>query len=265
MLKHLDKILDQRMLEAFKTCPNQGILWEIIEQQKTGKIFELPSKAILVMENCSDPFVWIAGDLTAEDVTEVVSLVGGLAFPMLYCKAKYHALFLQRDWNFHLRSSLSLQKRRHIISPDSTFEIKPIKSVELFKQCTWYKERSELYGSDENFLRYGIGYALCKGSSVVSEAYASSGRGYAEIGVITHPDHKRKGYATLIVSHLINECEKSQTIPQWSCNVDNRASLSTGLKMGFEIDSYYTLLVPDCGNVACKNLIDWLKNNDYPM
>jgi len=85
MLKHLDKILDQGILEEFKTFPNQGILWEIIQQQKTGKIFELQSKAILVMENCSDPFVFIAGELTDEDVTEIISLVGELKFPMLHC------------------------------------------------------------------------------------------------------------------------------------------------------------------------------------
>lgn len=84
-----------------------------------------------------------------------------------------------------------------------------------------------------------------------------------EIGVITHLEHKRKGYATLIVAHLINECKKLKIIPQWSCNIDNRASLYTGLNMGFEIDSYYTLLVPDCGNVLCQNLINWLENNNY--
>ena len=263
MLKILDKILNQWILEEFKTFPNQGILWEIIEHQNTGKIFELPSKSILIMENCPDPFLFIAGELEDEDVTEVISLVGGLEFPMLYCRAKYHHLFLKRGWNFHLRSSLSLPKLKQIISPDPTLEIKPIESIDLFKQCTWYKERSELYGADENFLRHGIGYALCKGSSVVSEAYASNGGGYAEIGVITHPEHKRKGYATLIVAHLINECKKLKIIPQWSCNIDNRASLYTGLNMGFEIDSYYTLLVPDCGNVLCQNLINWLENNNY--
>lgn len=255
--------ISKAILEELKTFPNQGILWEIIERQITGKIFELPSKAILVMENCPDPFVFIAGKLTDKDVIAVISLVKELKFPMLYCNAKYHSLFLKHGWNFHLRSSLSLRKQSQIISLDPAFEIRPIKSIELFKQCTWYKERSELYGSDENFLRYGIGYALCKGSNVLSEAYVSSGGGYAEIGVITHPDHKRKGYATLILSHLINECEKSQIITQWSCNVDNRASLSTGLKMGFEIDSYYTLLVPDFGNIFCTNLVEWIKSNHY--
>lgn len=85
---------------------------------------------------------------------------------MLYCQAKYHPLFLNHGWNFHLRSSLSLQKPSKIISPDPALEIKTIKSIELFKQCTCYKERSELHGT---------GYALCNGSKkYISEAYASS-------------------------------------------------------------------------------------------
>ena len=255
-MKYLDKVLDQETLEEFKTFPNQGILWEIIEQQKTGKIFELPSKAIMVMENYPEPFLFIAGEITNKDITSVISLVKGIEFPMLYCQAKYHPLFLNHGWNFHLRSALSLREPGKVLSLESGFEIKPIKSIDLFKQCRWYKERSKLYGSDENFLRYGLGYALCNGLSVVSEAYASCGGGFAEIGVITHPDHRSKGYARLIVSHLINQCEKLQTIPQWSCNADNRASLTTALKMGFKIDSYYTLLVPNCGNVVYKNLVN---------
>jgi len=97
----------------------------------------------------------------------------------------------------------------------------------------------------------------------VSEAYASIGGGYAEISVITHPDYRGKGYAALISSHLIRQCIDNQITPKWSCNVDNRASLNTGLRMGFEVNGYYTLLVPDCGNVLCQNLVDWLKNNPY--
>lgn len=139
----------------------------------------------------------------------------------------------------------------------------PIKTLDIFKKCSWYKERSALYGSDENFLAYGTGYAICIGSKVVSEAYASVGVGYAEIGVITHLNYRGKGYTALIISHLIKQCIDAQITPKWSCNEDNRASLNTGLRMGFEIDGYYTLLVPGCGNVLCRNLVDWLKNNPY--
>ena len=38
MDKKMYKILDQEILAEFKTFPNQGILWEIVRQQKTGKI-----------------------------------------------------------------------------------------------------------------------------------------------------------------------------------------------------------------------------------
>ena len=86
MLKRLDKILDQGTLEEFKTSPNQGILWEIIEQQKTGKIFKLPSEAIVVMENCPDPFVFIAGDLTDEDVTE--EIIDSVTMPVELCAGR---------------------------------------------------------------------------------------------------------------------------------------------------------------------------------
>ena len=264
MLSQTNIILNKLILKEFKTFPNQGILWEIIEKQQTGKIFELSANTILVMENCPDPFVFIAGLLTDEMVNDVISLINALDFPMVYCNPKYHPLFLKRDWNFHLRAKLSLKNPKKTEILNQVIDIHPIKSLEIFKKCTWYKERSALYGSDESFLAHGTGYALCIGSEVVSEAYASIGGGYAEIGVITHPNYRGKGYATLIISHLIKQCIDAQIAPQWSCNVDNRASLNTGLRMGFEVNDYYTLLVPDCGNVLCQNLVNWLKNNPYP-
>jgi hypothetical protein len=109
------------------------------------------------MENGSDPFIFIAGQIIDKNAAEVGSMIKGLKFLMLYCQAKYHPLFLNHSWNFHLRSSLFLRKPSKIISRDPAFEIKPIKPIDLFKQCTWYKERSELHGT---------GYALCNGSKV---------------------------------------------------------------------------------------------------
>lgn len=133
----------------------------------------------------------------------------------------------------------------------------------VIKDYSQYTERSELYGSADNFLRYGTGYALCLGSEAVSEAYASIGGGHAEIGVITNSAYRGKGYAAQIVSHLIKHCVDEKIIPQWSCNADNRASLSTGLRLGFEVNSYYTLLVPTFGNVLCSSLVNWIKENPY--
>lgn len=264
MLRQVDTILDLGILEEFKTFPNQGVLCEIIEKNKTGKIFELPGASVLIMENCSDPFVFIAGSFTDEAIGHVISLLSTSTFPMVYCQPKYHALFIKHGWNFHLRVALSLIKPSNLTPSEHLVKIQPINSLELFKKCTWYKERSELYGTDENFLAHGIGYALCIESEVVSEAYASQGGGAAEIGVITHPDYRGKGYAALIVSHLIQQCIEAGITPKWSCNVDNRASLLTALRMGFEINGYYTLLVREFGNVLSQNLADLIKNHSNP-
>jgi len=197
MIKQIHNVLDESILEQLRTFPNQGILFEIIEKKQTGKIFALSGNAILIMENCSDPFVFIVGRLTDESVNDIIALVSALEFPMVYCQPKYHPLFLKHGWELHLRATLSL-KNTNKVQEDSLgqyMKIQPIKLRDIFKKCSWYNERSELYGSDENFLAHGLGYALCIESEVISEAYASIGLGCAEIGVITHPDYRTKGYA----------------------------------------------------------------------
>lgn len=263
MIREIKKINDPSLIAELKTFPNQGVLQEIIEKSQSGKIFELQENAVLVMEHCSDPFVFIAGELNNEIIDSALSLVKEREFPMICCHPKFHPLFLKRGWNFHLRVKLSFQNLQEAKILDPNLSIQPIKTQDIFEKCSWYTERSELYGSADNFLRYGTGYALCLASEVVSEAYASIGGGYAEIGVITNPAYRDKGYAGQIVSHLIKHCVGENIIPQWSCNADNKASLSTGLRLGFEVNSYYTLLVPTFGNVLCPNLVNWIKENPY--
>jgi hypothetical protein len=221
LIKNLKNINDFEFISELKELPNQGVLWEIIENNKTGKVFELPGNAFLIMENCNDPFVFIIGNLTNEAVNVAITLLNDREFPMVYCNPRYHPLFLRSGWNFHLRAELQLNKLTQLQTLDNTLNIKPITTIDLFEKCFWYKERSELYVSDTNFLKSGQGYALCIGDDVISEAYASIGGGYAEISVITHPDYRGKGYASQIVFHLIQNALMSKQIPIWSCNIDN--------------------------------------------
>ncbi|WP_341756846.1 MULTISPECIES: GNAT family N-acetyltransferase [unclassified Candidatus Tisiphia] len=264
MIQEIKTINNLNLISELKKFPNQAVLWEIIEKNQSGKIFELLGGAILIIENGHDSSVFIAGSLTDEEVKDTISLVGDLEFPMIYCHPKYCPLFLRLGWNFHLRIELSLKNLKDTGVPKQHVDIEPIKTLDIFKKCLRYKKQSQLYGSDENFLMYGTGYALLLGSQVVSEVYASIGGGYADIGIITHPDYRGKGYGTQIASHLIKQCLHTKITPKWSCNVDNRASLHTALKLGFEISRYYTLLVPNYGNVLCPNLANWLRNNPYP-
>lgn len=64
MIREIKIINNTNLSSELKTFPNQGVLWEIIEKNQSGKIFELSNDTVLVMENCSDPFVFIVGRLT---------------------------------------------------------------------------------------------------------------------------------------------------------------------------------------------------------
>lgn len=262
MMKQLKSINNQDILDQLKKYPNQGILFEIIETGVTGTILELSKDVLIIRENCNDPFVFVAGELTAKNVLQITELLKDYKFPMVHCDKRFHPLFLEKGWNFHVR--ILLKFSGNIDSHDNTLSISKVNSTEIFKQCTWYNERKELYGSDDNFVNNGTGYALFVNDTLVSEAYASIGANIAEIGVVTADKYRGKGYATQVVSFMISELAKRNIYPEWSCNIDNTASLKTGLKLGFEIADYYTLLVPNCGNVLCPNLVKWLENNTYP-
>ena len=109
-------------------------------------------------------------------------------------------------------------------------------------------------------------FILYKGINIVGYAHVQlwqENRAALRIIVIDEKE-QGKGYATQVVSFMISELAKRNIYPEWSCNIDNTASLKTGLKLGFEIADYYTLLVPNCGNVLCPNLVKWLENNTYP-
>lgn len=220
MNREITTISNPAIISELKLFPNQAVLWEIIDGNNSGKIFELADGAVLISESCSDPFVFIAGAITEQSVAQAHSILKECKFPMVYCDSVYHPLFLEKGWAFHLRVELNL-KNFIPRSLDKHLVAKPINILEVFKKCFWYKERSELYGSDEKFIKHGIGYALCLGEQILSEAYASIGGGSAEISVVTHPDYRGKGYASQVLTVLIERCKELNLIPK---QTDGRTS-----------------------------------------
>lgn len=65
-----------------------------------------------------------------------------------------------------------------------------------------------------------------------------------EIGVETRPQYRRRGYAALAASRLIDECLDAGLEPVWACRKENRGSYALACALGFEpaIDiPYYRL------------------------
>ena len=95
MMKQLKSINNQDILDQLKKHPNQGILFEIIETGVTGTILELSKDVLIVRENCNDPFVFVAGELTETNVSQITELLKDYKSPMVLCEKRFHPLFLQ--------------------------------------------------------------------------------------------------------------------------------------------------------------------------
>ena len=68
----------------------------------------------------------------------------------------------------------------------------------------------------------------------VSFAYAGSiTESLFDISIDTLPDHRRRGYAALCVSHLIQHMHEQGKQPVWGATADNTASASLARKLGF--------------------------------
>lgn len=259
----LSKITNKAILEELKLFPLQAVVCGILEKNNQGRLLELPGGSILITEESDDPFVFLAGPITPLALDMAISIVAHASYPMVYCHPKWHHLFLKNNWDFHLRAEMMLERVIAPLDIGDEFTVRAINSEAFFKQCFWYKETAERYGSPEQFLRCGKGYALCnKDGQVLSEAYTDYiGDGYVEIGIVTHPSYRNQGFGAQVASHLISKCLEANMIPIWSCQINNRASMQVAHKIGFSISRYYMQMVPSVGNTLGKPLVKWIKDN----
>ncbi len=112
---------------------------------------------------------------------------------------------------------------------------------ELIERCEWREEMVFYCGSLDNFLDHGLGVCLMRGDEILSEAYASAlGRDLAEIGAVTREAHRRRGYALLASSFLIELCRTKGYGVYWSCDAENEASAGLARRLGFAAETRYS-------------------------
>jgi GNAT superfamily N-acetyltransferase len=91
------------------------------------------------------------------------------------------------------------------------------------------------WASLDDFISHGIGYALMEGdkiASVCASVFASSQR--VEIDVHTEEEYRRRGFASITASALIEECLRKGKQPNWECFWENEESTALALKLGFD-------------------------------
>jgi GNAT superfamily N-acetyltransferase len=139
---------------------------------------------------------------------------------------------------FRIHYDIFHAKREKIESNISLLELRKI-DLDLIKMITL----PPTWLSIDSFLKNGLGYVLMKGGEIISSCLSvfRSATGI-EIDVHTIPEYRRKGYATITASALIEECIQKRLQPNWECFENNNASIDLAESLGFEKLSSYPVI-----------------------
>ncbi len=108
-----------------------------------------------------------------------------------------------------------------------------------------------MWGGHDAFAAHGFGTAAVDATSGrLLSVSAAFGRSDAEanLGVGTHPDHRRRGLATLCCQAAIEQTLDLGLSPTWDCDVPNPPSAALALSLGFtELRPFVELAYPRRG------------------
>ncbi len=137
--------------------------------------------------------------------------------------------------NFRFDHERYMSQKRPISVSDTT-EVKIVKTdAVMYHAMPGTTVPKYFWDSEDDFLRNGSGYSLLHNGQLASMAFS----GYIfdnklEIGIETVPEFRKKGYAELVCSALIDYCIANNYEPVWSCRLENTGSYMLAQKLGFE-------------------------------
>jgi RimJ/RimL family protein N-acetyltransferase len=248
-LHYLDTntIIPDEQKTLFSALPNQPFIQGILEQIHPYQFLmeEEGTSPFLLIKSLST-YAYLAGIPCQKALQEIATQLKACSGVSLICDERLHGFFIQEGFRLQPRIDLEYDPASQPAQREvpAGYTIRPINTLDLFKQCLWFDFISLLYGDAEQFLNRGFGYALVdEMGKPVAQSYAGCiGNGLCEVGVITDPAHQSKGYSTLVTEYLIAECLRRNLKPCWTCDTQNMASLKVALKSGFKIKGYYAFL-----------------------
>lgn len=228
--------------------PNSVRIVSTLEGRTPGKVYvddvHQPTVSALVINFYNITFLggnidqnWIdhvAQELSREDKIRIV-------WPPLYdAKFKPPTTFseiVDRYEFYDLSSSLES------VAIPKGFDFREM-DRELFERCEWYDDLVLAYGSAQNFLQHGIGICLITGGEICCEGYAVwRDHEKFEIGVITHEQYRKRGFAYATCSYLNQLCINKGYSTYWVCNQSNLASVATAQKLGYRVQKEYKWVI----------------------
>ncbi|MGD8998634.1 MAG: GNAT family N-acetyltransferase, partial [Anaerolineae bacterium] len=148
---------------------------------------------------------------------------------------RYHYLCrgVSFDWRNHVPEGYAVRRIDRTLLDDPTL-VFPDEVQE------WI-DVEQVWGTMENFLSKGISFVVLHDCEVVAWCTPDCVAGdRMDLGVITHPAHRRRGLAAVAVAASAEHClSHGFTAVGWHCNADNVGSWRTAEKVGFERNRDY--------------------------
>ncbi len=190
-------------------------------------------------------YVYLLGKPNQDQLEAILLALSQYKGLALICDESLQSYFVQHGFSLQSRMEFEYAGNKELMQNDlpEGFQVQPL-NLALFKQSAWYGFIASIYAGPQRFLDKGFGFALVdEAGNSVAQAYGTFiGNGLCEIGIVTHPDHRGKGYILYPAIALIQECFARGIKPVWSCNVENIASFKTAHKLGFKIKRHYAFL-----------------------
>ncbi|MEM7125528.1 MAG: GNAT family N-acetyltransferase [Chloroflexota bacterium] len=111
---------------------------------------------------------------------------------------------------------------------------------DLVMRTQWGPDDVEWWGGLDGWEQNQLGFVLMEGDKIVSEASVGpSTTGVREPGVITHEDHWRNGYGTLVSARLVQEIESLGDTTFWNCTKQNVGSAAIARNLGYTFEKEF--------------------------
>ena len=230
--------------------PQAAQLYSVLEGRSPGTVLldRIPAQSWCVVRPAAGANTFVGGEITTADLSLALTFLladDWACVAVGYNRATIAPLPFVHDVMDRVEFS---DRRQDSEKPADALASLPtectVKRMDrsLFDACRWREFHSRACGDAEQFLSNGIGYCMVRGGVVVCEGYAAFiGGGLADVGVITHPGHRRLGYAWITCAHVVAECERRGIDTRWACDAANTASVAVAHKLGYAQERRYAL------------------------
>lgn len=149
--------------------------------------------------------------------------------------ARYHYLChgVAFDWRQHLPEGYAVRRVDPALWHDP--------GVVFPGQVREWIDLEAVWGTEQQFFARGVSFGVLHGGEVVAWCTPDCVAGdRIDVGIFTHPAHRRRGLASVAVAATVEQClRQGFRAVGWHCNADNLASWKTAERVGFVRDCEY--------------------------